>query len=94
MQNAKMTSEEIVDRYFLEHRAKVLDIAAFLDRIDRCGVIEKDFRIVALLKCIDELQSNQDHRTKRILELLSDHTVGPIDSAGTKGASGAVPPSE
>jgi hypothetical protein len=93
MQDNQMTSEEIVDRYFLEHRAKVLDIAAFLDRIDRSGSKEKDFRIIALLKCIDELQSGDENRTKRILELLSDHSVEPIDVASTKGASGAPPTS-
>ena len=93
MQDNKMTSEEIVDRYFLEHRAKVLDIAAFLDRIDRSGSKEKDFRIIALLKCIDELQSGDENRTKRILELLSDHSIEPIDVANTKGASGAPPTS-
>ena len=27
----------VVDRYFLEHRAKALDIAAFLDRVDRAS---------------------------------------------------------
>lgn len=30
-----MNYEQLVDRYFLEHRAKLLDIAAFLDRLDR-----------------------------------------------------------
>ena len=87
-----MTKEEIVDRYFLEHRAKVLDIAAFLDRVDRTGDCTSDFRIEALLSCIKELQSGKEGRTQRILELLSDQTTKPIDRAGMKGASGAVPP--
>jgi len=90
-----MTQEEIIDRYFLEHRAKVLDIAAFLDRIDRAGTGDPDFRITALLQCIKELQSADEGRTKRILDLLSDQTVKPIESAGTKGACGVpteIPP--
>ncbi len=87
-----MNHKEIIDRYFLEHRAKVLDIAAFLDRIDRCGEIDTDFRIEALNCCIKELQSNEVGRAERILLLLSDHSTEPIEQAGTKGASGAVPP--
>lgn len=88
-----MTKEAIVDRYFLEHRAKVLDVAAFLDRIDRTGDDSSDFRIEALLLSIKELQSGKEGRTKRILELLSDQTTEPIESAGMKGASGAPPQS-
>ncbi len=87
-----MTQEEIIDRYFLEHRAKVLDIAAFLDRIDRAGNGSEDFRITALLRCVEELQSKKEGRTERILDLLSDQTTEPIEHAGMKGASGAVPP--
>ena len=87
-----MNQKEIIDRYFLEHRAKVLDIAAFLDRIDRCGEKDTDFRVEALNRCIKELQSNEVGRAERILLLLSDHSTEPIEQAGTKGASGAVPP--
>jgi len=87
-----MTQQEIIDRYFLEHRAKILDIAAFLDRIDRCNEDETDFRVEALHRCIAELQTDSEGRTERLLLLLSDHSSGPIESAGTKGASGAQPP--
>jgi hypothetical protein len=89
---SNMTKKEIVDQYFLEHRAKVLDIAAFLDRIDRSGETDADFRIDALMRCIKELQSEKEGRTERILSILSDHTTEPIDHAGMKGACGAVPP--
>jgi hypothetical protein len=86
-----MSQNEVVDRYFLEHRAKVLDIAAFLDRVDRCESSEDDFRMVAIRKCIEELLSSDAGRAERILMLLSDKTNEPIDNAGTKGASGAPP---
>ena len=92
MPSNQQTKKDIVDRYFLEHRAKVLDIAAFLDRIDRCDEEESDFRIDALRKCIAELQTDTEGRTQRILELLSDQTAEPIDVAGDKGVSGAAPP--
>lgn len=87
-----MSQQEIVDRYFQEHRAKVLDIAAFLDRVDRCNEDHSDFRIEALMQCIEELQSGKKNRAEKILLLLSDRTSDPIEQAGEKGASGAVPP--
>ncbi|MEE9335159.1 MAG: hypothetical protein V3U65_13810 [Granulosicoccaceae bacterium] len=81
------------DLYFLEHRAKLLDIAAFLDRIDRTGVEsnDEDFRISALRHACSLLTDGQSQRTRRILELLShssDHI--PQSANGLKGASGAV----
>ena len=86
-----MSQSEVIDRYFLEHRAKVLDIAAFLDRVDRCESNENDFRMIAIRACIKELLTNESGRAERILLLLSDQTSEPIDTAGTKGASGAPP---
>ena len=86
-----MNQEEIIDRYFLEHRAKVLDIAAFLDRVDRCTDDGNDFRIEALHRCIEELSSDTEGRAERILLLLSDLSTDPVAEAGTQGASGAVP---
>lgn len=89
-----MRQHEVVDRYFLEHRAKVLDIAAFLDRVDRCDPEQQDFRVVAMHRCIEELLSEQPGRVERILQLLSDQTTEPVDTADTKGASGTVPPTK
>ena len=86
------SQSEVIERYFLEHRAKVLDIAAFLDRVDRCESEDEDFRMVAIRKCIQELLSNDSGRAERILLLLSDQTNEPIDKAGMKGATGAPPP--
>ena len=30
-----MSRSAVIDAYFLEHRAKLIDLAAFLDRVDR-----------------------------------------------------------
>ena len=87
-----MSKQEVIDRYFLEHRAKVLDIAAFLDRLDRCESGEIDFRIDALLKCIKELETDDVGRTERILMILSDHSTQPDQKADSREASGATPP--
>ena len=32
-----MTRAQVIDAYFMEHRAKVIDIAAYLDRIERAS---------------------------------------------------------
>jgi len=94
-----LTTSKIVDQYFLEHRAKVLDIAAFLDRFDRAAASEgvagsattTDVRVRALCAALDLLRDGQTDRARRALELWSDHSVEPIAKAGMKGAIGAVP---
>jgi hypothetical protein len=87
----------VVDRYFLEHRAKVLDVAAFLDRVDRAaastpGEGAGDFRVRALEACCRILVDGRPERARRILDLLSDDSTEPIAKAPMKGATGAVPP--
>lgn len=88
-----LSGPEVVDAYFMEHRAKLLDIAAFLDRLDRAGAPDgrEDVRVKALRKAIPLLIDGQLDRTRRILELLSDHTTHPIPAAHTKAALGADP---
>ncbi len=92
-------ASQIADQYFLEHRAKLLDIAAFLDRFDRAAKSEGvagsattiDVRIRALCAALELLRDGKPERTRRALELWSDHTIEPIEKAGMKGAIGAVP---
>lgn len=89
-----MPRDKVVDRYFLEHRAKLLDVAAFLDRIDRSAAPEdtdEDFRVEALQHAIALLIDEKGERARRILELFSDPSEAPIDKAPMKGATGAVP---
>lgn len=86
---------KVLDLYFLDHRAKVLDIAAYLDRLDRAKDDGDDFRIEAFQLVIDILADGNGDRARRVLEMLSDHSTEPIDSAeGMKGAHGAPTPSE
>jgi hypothetical protein len=89
-----LSRPEVVDRYFLDHRAKLIDIAAFLDRVDRaepCGEGE-DFRLTAFRQALDILSSGESGRARRVLEHLSDPSAEPIAKAGTKGAAGAYNP--
>lgn len=90
-----MTYREIVDQYFLEHRAKLIDVAAFLDRLERASdgpATKDDFRVAALREAIALLGDGQGERAKRVLDLLSDPTGEiPPSARGMKGALGAAP---
>lgn len=83
-----MTRTEVADRYFLEHRAKLLDLAAFLDRLDRAQGDSDDMRVAALRDAIRILDDGGADRARRILEHFSDPTTQPIDRAPGKGAIG------
>lgn len=88
-----LTGPQVVDLYFMEHRAKLLDIAAFLDRLERAAppAGTGDVRVRALSRAIPLLIDGQGERARRILELLSDHTAEPIPVAHSQGALGADP---
>jgi hypothetical protein len=85
----------VVDRYFIEHRAKLIDLAAYLDRVDRAlpraGSNGRDFRHDALVKAIAILTDGRAERARRVLELFSDPSSEPIAKAPMKGATGAHP---
>jgi len=83
--------QRVLDDYFLEHRAKLLDLAAFLDRYDR-ATGEGDFRIDAFRDAAKILSEDKPGRAKRVQEVLSDHSTEPIPAAPGKGAVGAQPP--
>jgi hypothetical protein len=88
-----LTGPEVVELYFMEHRAKLLDLAAFLDRLDRAAppAGTGDVRVRALARAIPLLIDGQGNRARRILELFSDHTAEPIPAAHSQGALGADP---
>jgi len=88
-----LTGAEIVDRYSLDARARLLDIAAFLDRLDRAadGAGRDDYRVRALLDAVLELNTPGPGRARRIQIALSDPTTEPIDDLPGKGAGGAWP---
>lgn len=85
------TKKEIQDIYFMDSRAKLLDIAAFLDRVDRHSG-EADFRHPAFLKALEAMQNPPAGRTRAqaVLDSLSDETSAPIPAATFQGAFGAV----
>lgn len=86
----------VIDRYFMEHRAKIIDVAAFLDRVERAASATgdplagfDDFRLRSLRAAIEVLLDGQSERARRILELLSDPGEAAIERAPMKGATGA-----
>ena len=89
-----MNRAQVVDAYFMEHRARLLDVAAFLDRVDRAGAGADDFRMEAFRRALAVLQDGKPERARRVLELLSDPSSEPVAKAGMKGATGAHDPSK
>jgi hypothetical protein len=84
-----MTRQQVLDLYFMEARSKLLDIAAFMDRVDR-GSGEEDFRMKAFRHALSALSARKA-RAEKVLLSLSDPTKKPIERATTKAASGAYP---
>ena len=85
-----MTRQQVLDLYFLEARAKLIDLAAFLDRF-RLAHGEGDFRMTAFSQAVAELDKSEPEAAKRVLLAFSDPTTEPILAATTKAACGAWP---
>ena len=78
----------LVDLDFMDARARLLDLASFLDRVERAGQME-DYRVQALVDALPHLTEAGPDRAEAILLSLSDPTEEPIPEAHTKGAAGA-----
>jgi hypothetical protein len=87
-----MDRRELLDLYFVDARARLIDIAAFLDRIERAEPPE-DFRTEAFLQALKELEKPGPDRARRVLLALSDPTREPVSKSPGKGACGAFPSS-
>lgn len=83
------SKRSVADAYFMEHRAKVIDLAAFLDRFDRAAGDESDPRVEALRDAVRILLEDGPGRARRVLEHFSDPTAEPIGRSPGKGACGA-----
>jgi hypothetical protein len=86
-----MTRQQVLDLYFLDARHKLIEVAAFLDRVDRASG-EADYRLHAFREALQCLATeNQPDRARQVLLALSDPTLTPIPKALGKAASGAWP---
>jgi hypothetical protein len=84
-----MTRQKVLDLYFLDARHKLIEIAAFLDRIERADG-KDDFRLKAFRTALAGLNGNKKQKAKNVLLAFSDMTTKPVEKAGMKGATGAA----
>jgi hypothetical protein len=86
-----MTPTQLVDEYFIENRNRVVEVAAFLDRLDRADAAAagRDFRVQALAEALTILAGDGPNRVRDIQILLSDPTTEPLPALDRKGAVGA-----
>ncbi|GAA5482846.1 hypothetical protein [Haloferula sargassicola] len=82
------TKRDLLDLQFMDARCKLIDLAAFLDRIERHEG-EPDFRLAAFREALPILLSEKPNRARAVLEALSDQTPEPIEAATIQGAFGA-----
>ncbi len=69
-----MSHQQVLDRYFLEMRCKVLDVAAALDRLNRASGAESpaaDRRLTQLDEAIGVLSRTDPGRAETIQQIFS-----------------------
>lgn len=67
-----LSAPEVLNREFLELRAKVLELAASLDRLDRAhGDVAEDPRLAKLRRGMEILLSTEPDRAERVQLLFS-----------------------
>lgn len=79
-------SHHPVDLYFMDARSKLIDIAAFMDRVQRSGETD-DYRYQMFLQALQGLDST--NRAEAVLGIFSDMTPDPKPIATPGPASGA-----
>ena len=94
--SSPLTPTQIVDEYFIETRNRIIEIAAFLDRLDRADpeLAGVDFRVKALHRALElVLAGSATGRVREIQLLMSDQDDRPLAALDRKGAVGAPDPS-
>jgi hypothetical protein len=90
-----LAMKQIMQEYFIENRTRVLEIAAFLDRLDRSSDEEpssEDFRMMAFRRALMVLASGDPDKIGQIQLIFSDPTTEPKAKLDTKSAAGAWNP--
>lgn len=85
------SKSELLDLQFIGARARLIDLAAFLDRIDRHPG-DADYRYEALKRALPILLSERPDRARAVLEALSDQDEELLPKAAFQGAFGAPRP--
>lgn len=93
-----MERDEVLDLYFLPARHQLIELAAFLDRVEKAGAGDSpgndDYRLAAFTTALRELDAGGGDRAERVLRAFSDPTTDPAATTSTKAASGAWPGEE
>ena len=88
----QISAKEMLDTYFIDNRARLLEISSFLDRIDRtedAAEGRSDFRYKAFIRALRVILESDKSRTKSVQLTFSDLSSEPIESATGLKASGA-----
>jgi len=85
-----MKRQQVLDLYFMDARCKLIELAAFLDRVDRAEG-DADFRLGAFREALQHLAEGEPRRAENVMRTLSDPTTEPVAVAAGKGATGAWP---
>jgi hypothetical protein len=69
-----LPAAKALDAFFFEARAKILDLAAFLDRIERgdnAAEVASDPRLAKLRRALETLLDNSDRRAEHVQQIFS-----------------------
>ena len=88
MSGFSRTKEAVLDQDFVDARSKLLDVAAFIDRVQRAEG-EGDYRFRAFQEAVKEVLLPEPDRARAVLLAFSDPTTEPLEHATGKSASGA-----
>lgn len=83
-----LSKKELLDLQFIDARARLIDLAAFLDRLDRHDG-EADIRLEYFKGAIGILSEDRPDRAKAVLDKFSDMTTDLPETAPFQGATGA-----
>jgi hypothetical protein len=89
-----LSQRELIAEYFMEHRVQVLDLAAFLDRLDRARELDAadDFRLRSIREALGVLVDGEGDRVHRVQMIFSDPSTELLESLDQKSAKGAYDP--
>ena len=83
-----LSKKELLDLQFIDARARLIDLAAFLDRLDRHEG-QTDARLKYFKEALPILQENRPDRAKAVLDAFSDMSTELSETAPFQGATGA-----
>jgi hypothetical protein len=83
-----LSKKELLDMQFIDARARLIDLAAFLDRLQRHEG-EADIRLKYFMEALPILMEDRPDRAKAVLDKFSDHSEGLSETAPFQGATGA-----